>query len=337
MRYANPDAQVWLYLIFVAILFLGIYINKYRKDHSLFAGGELKEHNFALFNFRTVKIKQFLRFAALLLMTFSLMRPQWGFSWQQVSRKGVDIYFAVDVSKSMLAQDIKPDRLTRTKLALKDIVKKIQGDRLGLIAFAGSAFIQCPLTVDYNGFLLSVDSLNTDLIARGGTSLSGAIEEAIKGFKGGLNKYSVLVLITDGEDHEGSSEKLMSKLKELGIRVYGVGIGTREGELIPVEDTNGQKTFLKDKSGKVVKTRLNDNFLKELALQTGGSYIQANSLDFGLEKLYDLKIATLEEREIESRQAKRYEDRYQVFLGLAFFLLLLEIFLNARKEEESND
>lgn len=333
MRFGNLQAQLWVYLISVFCIFI-FWTFKKRKDlHLIFSEGETSKYMFDSFSLNQMHFKYFLRLAAVLLLAFALMRPQWGFVWQQISRRGVDIYFAVDVSKSMLAQDIKPDRLARTKLALKDIVNKIEGDRLGLIAFAGSAFIQCPLTVDYNGFLLSVDSLNTDLIPRGGTSLSQAIETAIKGFEAGQKKYSVLVLITDGESHEAAPKGLIEKLKKSGIRVYGLGIGTSEGELIPIVDEKGNNKFLKDRSGKVVKTRLDDQLLKDLALKTGGSYVQASSIDFGLERLYDKKIASLDEREIETKKAKRYEERYQLFAGLAFLFLLLDLLLTVRKSE----
>lgn len=333
MRFANISAQIWIYTT-IALLFIILYFfQKRRKAQEVFSKGEERQFMLDLFDNKRMYLKYALRFLAVLLMAFALLRPQWGFNWQQVSRRGVDIYFAVDVSKSMLAQDIKPDRLTRTKLALKDIVAKIKGDRLGLIAFAGGAFIQCPLTVDYNGFMISVDALSTDLLPRGGTSITRAIEEAIKGFEGGQKKYSVLVLITDGENHEGAPQALIEKLKKSGIRVYGVGIGTQEGELIPIIDNEGKRGFLKDRSGKIVKTRLDDGLLKELALKTGGSYVQARSIDFGLEKLYDKKIANLEEREIETKQARRYEERYQIFLSIAFFLLLFDFFLGARVRE----
>lgn len=333
MRYANIEAINLLWILLGLTVFLFWVSVKRKEQLCSFAVSEVASQIFQTKNNKIKILKLTLRILVLFFLVFALTRPQWGFHWQQISRKGVDIFIAVDVSKSMLAEDIKPNRLERTKLAIKDIVTKLEGDRVGLIAFAGSAFIQCPLTVDYSGFLLGLESLNTDLIPRGGTSIGRAIDAALEGFKGGLKKYSVLIMITDGENHEGSPSKKIEELKKQGIKVYTIGIGTEEGELIPVVDENGSKRFLKDRQGNVVKTRLDDKLLKELALKTGGSYVHASPLNFGLELLYDKKISQLEEREIESKQAKRYEDRFQIFLLLAFVLLSVEMCLSTYKKE----
>ncbi|MBN1520954.1 MAG: VWA domain-containing protein, partial [Candidatus Aureabacteria bacterium] len=237
----------------------------------------------------------------------------------------------VDTSKSMLAQDVKPNRLERAKLAIKDFIKHLQGDRIGLIAFSGEAFLQCPLTVDYNGFLLSLDSLSVNSITRGGTSISQAIKEAIKSYEGGFKKYKVLIMITDGEDHEGAPLKAAEDAKKEGIKIFCIGIGTPEGELISVEDEKGNKTFLKDSQGNVVKTRLDETTLQKIALATGGSYVRSGATEFGLDMIYDKKLSKMEKRELESKLAKQFEDRFQIPLALAFLLLAGELFINERK------
>jgi Ca-activated chloride channel family protein len=268
---------------------------------------------------------------AVSLMLFSLARPQWGFEWQEVKRSGIDVLIAIDVSKSMLATDVKPNRLERSKFAVKDMVKKLSGDRIGLVAFAGTAFLQCPMTIDYNGFLLALDDLNTDTIPRPGTSMTGAIRQALEAFKGPDKKYKTLVIITDGEDFEGDALKAAAQAAAEGMKIYCVGVGTSEGELIPAGYEGGGRTYLADKSGNIVKTRLNEELLKKIAISTGGSYVRATQRDFGLGLLYDKSISQIEKRDIESKMKRRYEERYQIFLAAALALLFLEGLISERR------
>ncbi|MFA6079565.1 MAG: VWA domain-containing protein, partial [Candidatus Omnitrophota bacterium] len=242
-----------------------------------------------------------------------------------------DILIAMDVSKSMLARDVKPNRLERSKFAVKDMIKKLSGDRIGLIAFSGTAFLQCPLTIDYDGFMLALDDLGTDTIPRPGTSISGAVREAINIFKGPETKYKVLVIITDGEDLEGDAMKAADEAAHLGIRIYCVGVGTPEGELIPTTDPRGERTYLGDKSGNIVKTRLNEDLLKKIAITTGGSYVRATQSEFGLTLLYDKSISKLEKRDIDSKMKKNYQERFQIFLAAAVVLLFIEAVISDRK------
>ncbi|MDP3792054.1 MAG: VWA domain-containing protein [Candidatus Omnitrophota bacterium] len=269
--------------------------------------------------------------SALLLCIFSLARPQWGFEWQEIKRIGLDMLIAVDVSKSMLARDVRPNRLERSKLAIKDLVKKLNGDRVGLVAFAGTAFLQCPLTIDYNGFLLALDDMNTDTIPRPGTSVSGAIKEAMNAFKGPEKKFKVLVLITDGEELEGDAISVANEAAQAGIRIYCIGVGTPEGELIPTIDERGERAYLADKRGQAVKTRLNEELLKRIAVATGGSYVHATQSDFGLILLYDKVISKLEKQELDTKMKKHYKERYQIFLALAIALLLIESLFSERR------
>lgn len=276
-------------------------------------------------------LKMTLTGLAFLLCIFALARPQWGFEWQEVKRTGLDILIGIDVSKSMLARDMRPTRLERTKYAVKDLIRKLNGDRVGLIAFAGTSFLQCPLTIDYNGFLLTLDDLNTETIPRPGTSISSAIKEAIDILKGADKKFKIFILITDGEELEGDAIKTASEAAQAGIRIYCVGVGTAEGDLIPSTDERGERGYLADRSGQAVKTRLNEDLLKKIAVATGGSYVRATPSDFGLILLYDKSISKLEKRDIEAKMKKHYQERYQIFLGAAIVLLLLELLISERK------
>lgn len=277
------------------------------------------------------RVKAVVLLAACALCVAALLRPQWGFKWEQVKRRGVDIFIALDVSKSMLAEDVKPNRLERSKLAILDMLKNLRGDRVGLIAFSGSAFIQCPLTVDYNGFLLSLNDISPNTIPKGGTSISSAIKESLSGFSGGAKKYRVLIIISDGEDHEGDAEAAAKEAAKEGVRIYCAGIGNPEGELIAVTDETANKTFLKDRQGRVVKSRLNEATLEKIALATGGSYVRARPAEFGLDVLYNERISKMEKRELETKNRKRYYERFQIPLALALILLVLEPFLSERK------
>ena len=179
-----------------------------------------------------------------------------------VKRHGLDIMVVIDVSKSMLTQDVLPSRLERTKLAVKDLIMKLNGsDHIGLIAFAGDAMVMCPLTYDYNGFLLSLDDLSTDSIPRGGTNISQAIDESVKAYQGMADSDKAVILVTDGEDEEGDALEAARRAREKGVRIFTVGVGTREGDLIQVTNADGQTEFLKDADGNVVKSHLNENLL----------------------------------------------------------------------------
>lgn len=328
------DARYISILFFAAVIVLLFYVWVLRRRESLmekFADKNLLGGISPTFSMARRLWKTVLTALALLLCIFSLARPQWGFEWQEVKRSGLDMLIAVDVSKSMLARDVKPNRLERSKFAIKDLVKKLNGDRIGLIAFAGTAFLQCPLTIDYNGFLLALDDLNVETIPRPGTSISGAIKEAIGILKGADKKFKILVLITDGEELEGEAMNSAAEAAEAGIRIYCVGVGSGEGDLIPVLDERGERAYLADKKGQAVKTRLNEDLLKRIAVATGGSYVHATQSDFGLILLYDKSISRLEKRDIEAKMKKRYRERYQIFLGIAVALLLVESLFSERR------
>jgi len=320
------------FIILLALLLFYFWAAKLRKSAlEKFAQKELLNELLSRLDYRKRSMKVGLTLLAISLMLFALMRPQWGFHWEEVKRKGVDILIALDTSKSMLAEDVKPSRFQRSKLAIRDLARNLRGDRIGLIAFSGSAFLQCPLTLDYGGFLLSLDNTDIDTIPKGGTSITSAIKEALKSYEGGQKKYKVLVIITDGEDHEGNPEEAAEEAKKEGIKIFCIGIGTKEGELIPVTDETGQKSFLKDSQGNVVKSRLDETSLQKIALSTGGVYVRATNAEFGLELIYRERIARMEKRELEAKMNKHYEERFQIFLWLALLLLVAENFISDKK------
>ena len=332
MRFAEP---YFLYSIAAAGILIGFYgwsFIRRRRILRKVADPRLLPELMVSVDVAKQKLKAGMLIVGIVFCFCALLRPQWGFHWEELKRKGLDIVVAVDTSKSMLAEDIKPNRLERAKLALRDFTKNLRGDRIGLIAFAGSAFLQCPLTYDYGGFLLSLDSLDVTTIPQGGTSLSSALREALRSYEGGQKKHKVLVIITDGEDHEGDPLKVAEDARKEGITVFCIGIGTREGELISLATGSGQKEFLKDRVGNVVKSRLDEVTLQKIALMTMGSYVRSTSAEFGLELLYKEKFSKMEKREIKGAMNKQHEERFQIPLAFALLFFLVEPFISDTKK-----
>jgi Ca-activated chloride channel family protein len=270
--------------------------------------------------------------AVLALVIVALAGPRWGFQWEEVHREGVDVIIALDTSRSMLAEDVKPNRLERAKLAVQDLVKQLKGDRVGLVPFAGSAFVQCPLTLDYDAFAESLRAVSVGIIPKGGTALAEAITTSIGALEGHQSKHEAIILITDGEDHEGNIDAAIKEAADQGIKIYTVGIGTPDGDLIPIT-VNGQQNFLKDRRGQVVKSRLDDDTLKKIATTTDGAYVHAEGPTLGLDTVYTDYIGKLEKRELKSAMERRFEERFQLPLAVALLLLVVEPLVGERRRQ----
>ncbi|MHB8155284.1 MAG: VWA domain-containing protein [Candidatus Omnitrophota bacterium] len=331
MRFAQPYFTLFIFAVFSLILFYIWAFRMRKKAWDKFAQKSLLAELLAQVNPGRQKLKAILLILGLLFCFFALLRPQWGFKWQELKRKGLDIIIALDTSKSMLANDIKPSRLERAKLAIGDFTQNLKGDRIGLITFAGSAFLGCPLTIDYGGFLLSLENIDVSNIPRGGTSISSAIKEAMRSYPAGEGKYKVLIIITDGEDHEGDPLRLAEEAKKEGIIICSIGIGTKEGELVFLKQEDGRKEFLRDNEGNAVKTRLNEEVLQKIALVCGGTYIRSTNIDFGLDLLYQGRLSKMEKREFEGKMDKLYAERFQIPLTIGLILILLETVISDRK------
>ena len=264
-----------------------------------------------------------LRTAALACLVIALARPQWGFHWEEITRRGLDLLVVLDTSRSMSAADIKPSRLQQAKWGIHDLLRNLRGDRVGLVPFAGSSLLQCPLTTDYAAFAMTLDDLYCGIIPRGGTAIAQALRTAIDAFPDDTAADRCILLVTDGEDHEGDPLSLLPELQQKSIRVYAIGIGTLEGEMIPADPSTGSAYF-KDRKGQIVKTTLHEDVLQQLAVATGGTYVRSAAGDTGLERVFRESIDKLKRSEAESRTAKINEERFQWPLLLALLLLLLE-------------
>lgn len=288
MNFAQP---YWLLAGLAACLFLlwryRAFNRQQRTALARFVSPRLSAKLTATVSARRRRLKQGVFIAGVACLFIALARPQIGFRWQEVHRKGIEVLVAVDTSKSMLTQDVKPDRLDRAKLAVNDLVSKLDGDSVGLMAFAGEAFLQCPFTADYDAFRESLDSIDTTTIPRGGTDIGGAIREAQSVLDARPGKEKILVLITDGEDLGGDAVAAAQAAGKDGVKIFTVGVGTAAGELIPVLGANGETDFVKDDSGQFVKSRLDETALKQIAAATGGMYEPLGQQGQGLTTIFD--------------------------------------------------
>ena len=261
---------------------------------------------------------------AVACLILALARPQWGFDWEEIKQRGLDIVVAIDTSKSMLAQDIQPNRLARAKLAALELMQRAKSDRLGLVAFAGTAFLQCPLTIDDAAFRQSVEALDVNIIPQGGTALAEAIQTTLTAYKEGEN-YKILVMLTDGEDHDSGALEAAEAAAKEGLRIFTIGIGTAEGELLP--------TTVRDEQGNVVKSHLNERLLQQIAGATeGGFYLPLRGAKV-IDTLYDEGLAKLPKAQHQEKFVRQYHERYHWPLAAAILLLLVELLFPERKRE----
>ncbi len=332
MIFANNQAWHLLWLLPLIAVALHFFYLRRCKMTARFIQEHLLDELAQGFSKKHYRLKAIFFLAAFVLMVAALSRPQWGFSLRPVKRHGLDIMVVIDVSKSMLTRDVLPSRLERTRLAIKDLIIKLNGsDHIGLIAFAGDAMVMCPFTYDYNGFLLSLDDLSVGSIPRPGTNISQAIDESVKAYQGMADSDKAVVLVTDGEDQEGDAVQAAHKAKEKGVRIFTVGVGTRQGDLVQVTKSDGQTEFLKDAQGNVVKSRLNENLLQQIAYITDGVYIRIGATQFGLDYLYDRQLSKLKKHDAQEKTARLYDERFQWPLTLAFMFLLAEAAFLDRK------
>lgn len=277
------------------------------------------------------KLRRVLLVGAVLFLLLAVARPQWGFIWEEAAQRGRDIVIAIDTSRSMLAADLQPNRLVRAKLAALDLVKLAQFDRFGLVAFAGTAFLQCPLTFDEEAFRQSVEILEPGLIPQGGTAIGPAIDAAREAFgTEAAENHKIIVLFTDGEDHEHGVIETVQQAVGAGIRIFTVGAGTSTGELLRVRDEQGNLVFVKDDQGNVVKSRLNEELLRQIATAASGFYLPLNAPN-AMDVLYQKGLAPLPTSERTTKLMKRMKEQFYWPLSIAILLLIIEVFVPEQK------
>jgi len=330
MRFAEP-MFLWglLTLPLFALLFVYAYHRRKKLAARFVSLSMLPKLSTSVSPWRRLAKVTILLFAIAFLFV-SLARPQWGRKMEHIERRGLDLVLLQDISLSMLAEDVKPNRLTRSRHEISSFLESLSGDRVGLVAFSGEAQVMVPLTLDYGTVQMMLKELTPGWLMPG-TNLEKAIRKGMDLYKnsGSAGQYSVMILMSDGEELEAAAVNAAKEAAEMGIRIYTIGIGSREGVPIPVPSKNGEVAYKKDMQGNIVTTRLEDGTLQEIASVTGGLYFYANPGEFQLQKVLT-EIASLEKKEQASDRMENYQDRYQIFLALAAFLFLIEALVSER-------
>ncbi len=330
MRFAEP---MFLWGLLTLPLFALLFVYAYHRRKKLAA----RFVSLSMLPKLSTSVSPWRRLAKVTLLLFAiaflfvaLARPQWGRKMEHIERRGLDLVLLQDISLSMLAEDVKPNRLTRSRHEISSFLESLSGDRVGLVAFSGEAQVMVPLTLDYGTVQMMLRELTPGWLMPG-TNLENAIRKGMSLYKnsGSAGQYSVMILMSDGEELEAAAVNAAKEAAEMGIRIYTIGIGSREGVPIPVPSKNGEVAYKKDMQGNIVTTRLEDGTLQEIASVTGGLYFYASPGEFQLQKVLT-EIASLEKKEQASDRMENYQDRYQIFLGLAALLFLIEALVSER-------
>ena len=321
---------LFFFLIFLLLLIIWVKGERTYNKVWIKMTPDLKEKLFSRLDINLKYWKNQLTIIGLLFLIFSAAGPQIGTRVAPIERKGVDLVFAVDVSESMNAQDIKPSRLEKAKFEISQIINQLKGDRIGIIVFAGSSHLYLPLTSDYEASQLFLDALDTKMIPNQGTDLSTALKTAMNVFNNEDDKFKVMVLVTDGEDHEGEAIELASTALNNGIITHAVGVGTVKGSLIPINN-GSSNNYKRNKNGTLITSKLNENTLIELASAGGGIYSRFNNRDSKYKEIMSA-IDNMEKRSIETHIYSEYEDRYQFFATISFLLLTAGLIMPTRKK-----
>jgi Ca-activated chloride channel homolog len=329
MNFDHLWALNFLWIVPLAALAIIFELRKKRISLSKFADNKLLSKLTGEEKKGRLYLKIILLLVSLALIVFALSGPRWGSRYQEVNQQGVDIIIAVDVSSSMLAQDVKPSRMENAKREIQDFIKAVNGDRVGLVAFSGTAFVQCPLTLDYAALQMFLSVLGPELLPVAGTDIGAAIDAAASSFDYKSNTDRVILLITDGEDNEAKGIKAAENAAEKNVKIFIFGVGDTAGA--PVPATDGSGGFVKDSTGKLVLSKLDEAGLRKIATASGGDYVRSVAGDLDLDLLYysGIKLKT-ESKTLKSGKVKVFEERFMIFLFAALIMLLIEGFVGIR-------
>lgn len=324
IQFNNLESLHWLWLApgLLIVMIIGFHVR--RRRLRAFADRNLIDRLTPRVSAGRQSVRAGLVLGALVLIVAALLDPRWGVSYQTVEQRGIDIIFALDVSRSMEAEDVAPNRLERSKQMIGDIVETLRGDRVGLVTIAGKPTLKCPLTSDYRAFMLSLEEVQAESGARGGSHVGDALREAKRSFTDETPDYKAVVLFTDGDDHDSYPVQIAAQLyEEAGVRVYTVGLGdASEGSRIPVE-VDGRRDFLTYR-GEQVWSKMNPTLLREVALAGGGAFIPAGTRQVDMAAVFEERISPATNRRFETTRIQRYGVQYQWFAGAALLLLLIE-------------
>jgi Ca-activated chloride channel family protein len=328
-RFANPE---YLYLLLLLPLLIILWIlNEYRKRRALKRFGNIELVKKLIPELSKIRpaLKFVLQLIALSFSIILLARPQFGSKLEEVKRLGVEVILALDVSNSMLAEDIQPNRLERAKQAISRLVENLDNDKIGLIVFAGDAYTQIPVTTDYISAKMFLSAISPQMVPKQGTAIGSAIDLGMRSFTPGTGRSKAIVIITDGENHEDDPVAKAKEAAAAGIVIHTIGIGSAEGVPVSVAST-GKKDYLKDTDGNTVISKLDENILKDIAVAANGRYVRANNSNIGLDEVYN-EIKKMKKQEMEGKMFTEYNDQFQIFAGAALLLLLIDFMLMERK------
>jgi Ca-activated chloride channel homolog len=333
MRFGNPEYFLLLPAVPLAALFFFLMYRRKKALLSRFASAALvrklsSSTGPARYILKSTFFCLFLTFAI-----FALVRPKFGVKMEMIERKGVDIMIALDISHSMLAQDLAPNRLERAKFEIRKFINLLKGDRAGLIIFAGESFVQCPLTLDHAAAVIMLQSVSADWVQIQGTALSEVIRQAAGAMGGTSKRNKVLLILSDGEDHEGGVVEAAKAAAQEGVVIYTIGIGSEAGVPVPMNKGGGSVVYKKDKDGNLVMTRLNSVTLERIAIESGGKYFHAGT-DLDLTRIYN-EISKMEKSDFGMTKAVIHEEQYQIFLLIAIIFILIEFFISERARKKA--
>ncbi len=330
IQFANTEYFYALILVLVFVLLYWFYNNWKKRAKKRFGDAQVIGQLMPKVSEGKPLVKFILILIAFIFLIIGIVDPQVGSKLEKVKREGIDLMLVLDVSNSMLAEDIRPNRLERSKMAISNLIDKLQGDRLGIVIFAGNAYKQLPLTTDYSAAKLFLSAVDTKIVPTQGTAIGEAIEMAIQSFDEQEHNKAI-VIITDGENHEDDAIGAAAAAAEQSIKVFTIGMGLPEGAPIPLYNNYGSQTgFKKDKQGQTIITKLNEDMLRQIAAAGEGAYARANNASTGLRKIFD-DISQIEKKEIETKQFTDYEHRFQIYLAAALLFLILELLIATRK------
>ena len=330
-RFAHPELLYLLIIIPLLIVFYVMMVRKKKKAIAEFGNPVLLKPLMPLLSFKRGAWKFAMILAALSFVIMGVAGPQFGSKLQQVKKQGVEIMIALDVSNSMLAQDIKPNRLEKAKMAISRMVEKLSNDKIGMIVFAGDAYVQLPITTDYSSAKLFLSGINTDIVPVQGTAIGSAIELASRSFTPETETAKAIIVITDGENHQDDAVSAAKAAREQGIFVHTIGMGLEQGAPIPEKGMQGQ--YMKDAQGNVVISKLDEGTLKDIAKAGEGLYVRASNTDVGLNTLLD-EINQMEKSLLEERVYSDYAEKYQYFLIAGLFFIFLEFMILGRRNRQ---
>jgi Ca-activated chloride channel family protein len=332
-RFAHSEFLYLLYLVPIIIVLIWYSVRNQKKLLEKFANSKLQNVLFPSKSRFKIFIKSGLTITAVILLIITLANPQIGSKIEEVKQVGIDVYILLDVSLSMQAQDIKPSRLEKAKHEISKLIHKLHGDRIGLIVFSGKAFIQFPLTTDYSAANLFLSAVSVKSVPQPGTAIGPAIKLALNSFKKDEETQKAIVIITDGENHEGDLKGVVEEANNLGVKIYAIGLGSPQGVPIPVYNKAGKQVgYKKDRNGNTVLTRLDEATLQEITSKGNGEYYKGSNTENELEMVYN-DLAKLQGSEYGATKITEYEDRYYYFLIPAIIILFIELFINDRKSK----